>query len=588
MAGKPDSGNPSELQKQLFNILEAKDIRTVFQPIVSLRDGTVLGYEALSRGPSGTPLQNPDALFGVAAESGKLWELEQLCRGKALENAFRSAPGIRLFLNVDPRVIHAETFQKGFTREYLSRYGIDPENITFEITEKSAAADLQGFGRTIEHYRKQNYQIAIDDAGAGYSGLNLITDIRPDGIKLDIKLIHGIDGDVYKKTLVKSLYEFCRLAGIVLIAEGVETEGELEALIDVGVQYAQGYLIQRPEETIRPIEAQILNRIRDRNSKKNHLNFYSVSNLYIGNLSTENPTVTSEDMTEDVYDLFLRNDPLSAVAVVKDGKAVGIVTRTRIDHFMSGQFGYSLHARHPIGQIMNRSPLTVDYQTPIDTVSKQAMSRPALSLYDLIIITKDGSYYGIVTIRDLLEKAMEIEVSNAKHLNPLSGLPGNQIIESSLAKCVNSDSPYTVLYIDLDNFKAYNDVYGFENGDGILRFVANILGELTPKDCFIGHVGGDDFLVVLPSYDVQDLCRRIISRFDDGIRKYYSAYDLKRGYLAARNRRGEEEQFPIMSLSIAGVTNRSRKFGTIYELSEYASELKKECKRVWQSCFVIR
>ena len=292
-------------------------------------------------------------------------------------------------------------------------------------------------------------------------------------------------------------------------------------------------------------------------------------------------------MTENVYDLFLRNDSLSAVAVVKDGKAVGIVTRTRIDHFMSGQFGYSLHARHPIDQIMDRRPLTVDFQTAIDTVSKQAMSRPASSLYDLIIITKDGSYYGTVTIRDLLEKAMEIEVSNAKHLNPLSGLPGNQIIESSLAKCVNSDSPYTVLYIDLDNFKAYNDVYGFENGDGILRFVATILGELAPKDCFIGHVGGDDFLVVLPSYDGQDLCRRIISRFDEGIRKYYSADDLKQGYLVARNRRGEEEQFPVMSLSISGVTNRSRKFGTIYELSEYASELKKECKRVWQSCFVI-
>ena len=278
MAGKPDSDNPSELQKQLFNILETKDVRTVFQPIVSLRDGTVLGYEALSRGPIGTPLQNPDALFGVAAECGKLWELEQLCRGKALENAFRSAPGIRLVLHVDPRVIHAETFQEGFTKEYLSRYGIDPENITFEITEKSAACDLQGFGRTIEHYRKQSYQIAIDDAGAGYSGLNLITDIRPDSIKLDMKLIHSIDGDAYKKALVKSLYEFCRLAGIILIAEGVETEGELETLIDVGVHYAQGYLIQRPEETIRPIDAQTLDRIRYRNSKKNPLNIFS-SNL---------------------------------------------------------------------------------------------------------------------------------------------------------------------------------------------------------------------------------------------------------------------------------------------------------------------
>lgn len=151
MADKPDRKQPTELQKQLTRILDDKAIQTVFQPIVSLRDGAVLGYEALSRGPVNTPLQNPDALFAVALESGKIWELEQVCRTRALENAYRSAAGIKLFLNVNPSVIHDEKFKRGFTREYLDSFHIDPESISFEITEKSAVTDPQGFKKTIDH-----------------------------------------------------------------------------------------------------------------------------------------------------------------------------------------------------------------------------------------------------------------------------------------------------------------------------------------------------------------------------------------------------------------------------------------------------
>ena len=207
----------------------------------------MLGYEALSRGPAGTPLQYPDTLFGVAAECRKLWELEQLCRTKALETAYRNQAPRVLFLNVNPSVIHDEEFKQGFTKDYLKEFNIDPSNIYFEISEKNAIGDFSAFKKTIEHYKDQNYKIAIDDAGAGYSGLNLIAAVHPHYIKLDMKLVRDIDQDGYKKALVKSLYDFSCLTDIALIAEGIETEGELRTLIEIGVQYGQGYFIQFPE-----------------------------------------------------------------------------------------------------------------------------------------------------------------------------------------------------------------------------------------------------------------------------------------------------------------------------------------------------
>lgn len=578
---------PNELQRQLARIIENSEIRIVFQPIVSLRDGSVLGYEALSRGPVNTPLQNPDALFGVAMECGKLWDLEQLCRTRALQCAYESGADIKLFLNVNPYVIHDEKFKRGFTKEYLKNFDIDPENIYFEITEKSAVSDLDGFKKTIEHYKKQNYKIAIDDAGAGYSGLNMITDIHPHFIKLDMYLIRNIDKDGYKKALVRSLSEFCSLANISLIAEGIETEDELDTLIDIGVHYGQGYFIQKPDGQIKPIERGVLNSIKSRNSKKNHIYYHYLSNIYIGNLCKSNITVAPGEIAENVYNILLSDDLTTGVTVVSHGKVAGMITKTRIDHIMSGQFGFSLHAKRPIANIMDRHPLIIDYHVPIDTVSKQAMSRPSHSLYDFIIVTKEDRYCGIVTIKDLLEKTMEIEISNARHQNPLSGLPGNIIIEHNLTKCVASPAPFTVLYIDIDNFKPYNDVYGFENGDNIIRLVSSLLSKVIPGGNFIGHVGGDDFIAILSTYEVDETCKRFLREFDCGVRRFYSNQDLRKGYVKAKNRKGEDDQFPIMTVSIAGISNRDHKFENIYQLAEQASVIKKKCKLDWKSCFII-
>ena len=235
--------------EEFYNIIKTANVKSVFQPIISLTDCTVIGYEALSRGPQNSYMQNPEVLLNIAKKCGKLWELEELFRSKALESICNSKLNVKIFLNINPQIINSLKFKNSFTKEYLKKYNLDCENIIFEITERDEIKSISSFKETIEYCKSQNYQIAIDDAGSGHSGLNRICYIKPHYIKLDMELIRDIDKHSTKQAIVRSMYEFSKLTDCNLIAEGIETEEELKVLIDIGVQYGQGYFIQKPQES---------------------------------------------------------------------------------------------------------------------------------------------------------------------------------------------------------------------------------------------------------------------------------------------------------------------------------------------------
>jgi diguanylate cyclase (GGDEF)-like protein len=259
---------------------------------------------------------------------------------------------------------------------------------------------------------------------------------------------------------------------------------------------------------------------------------------------------------------------------------------------MGTKYGFTLYLNRPIALIMNNHPLIVDCETTIDTVSKMAMTRCAENLYDIIIVTDKNGYMGIVTVKDLLEKTTEIEINYAKHLNPLSGLPGNMLIENKLNELLSAGGPFTVMYLDIDNFKAYNDVYGFEKGDKMLQITAGIIEKsvcesVDSRDRFIGHIGGDDFVVCVKGFDVEGICQRIIGEFESKMEELYSPSDFKNGYICINNRRGDIEEVGNVTLSIACITNREKNLGDIYELSKIAAQAKRDCKNVSDNHYVI-
>lgn len=575
----------------LTSILKYSDIRVVFQPVVSLSDAEVIGYEALSRGPKGSLLEGPDALFSAAAKFDLVWELEYLCRASALEKAKDIIADKMLFINVDPKIINDPRFQKGYTREMLNRFCVNTGNVIFEITEKTAINDYKSFCRILDNYTSQGYRIAIDDTGSGYSGLRTLAETRPNFIKVDMELIRDLDKDSLKQAMLKALYDFSLSTNSKIIAEGIETKAELTTLINIGIPYGQGFYLQKPHPDFVDLPSNLQQAILEINQLKKRELYYTSITMPVGEIVRQDAGFSSTTLGYAAIDYFNNSPNIQGVPIVDDDKPVGLLMKGKFFASLATQYGVALYMNRPIKSLMDKHPLIVDYNTPLELVSKSALSRKDEDIYDYILVTKDDKYFGTITIKMLLEKTTQLELNRAKHANPLTGLPGNVLIEGELNRLLAEDQNYAILYFDLDNFKPYNDVYGFENGDKILGFTACIiqqqLNELGYTDAFLGHIGGDDFITIIREHNITLLCERIIKSFDAKIGHYYSEEDRSKGGIVAKNRHGQDEEFPILSLSIAVVSSWQRQFATVGELGEAASRIKKKCKLNWHSCYCI-
>lgn len=246
---KADEVDPDMLAEYLNDILDNRRLHSLFQPIIDLKAGVVIGYEALLRGPSDSPLHAPTALFAVADRCGRLAELDRLCREVHIENfAARNLPG-KLFLNVCPATLMQADFRSGMTRRVLRGFGLTPDQVVIELTEHYPIEDFAPVQRAIAHYRSMGFAVAIDDLGAGYAGLRLWSELRPDFVKFDRHFIQGIDADPAKGQFIRSMQEIASELGCVTIAEGIETEAEFRAVCRLGVGFGQGHFSPGPART---------------------------------------------------------------------------------------------------------------------------------------------------------------------------------------------------------------------------------------------------------------------------------------------------------------------------------------------------
>lgn len=182
-------------------------------------------------------------------------------------------------------------------------------------------------------------------------------------------------------------------------------------------------------------------------------------------------------------------------------------------------------------------------------------------------------------------------VKTNRRMSALTGLPGNVQIQAELKKHLARKENFSVLYLDLDNFKAYNDVYGFLKGDSIIQFTADVIIE-SIRECsmqgFVGHVGGDDFIAIVQDVNnVEKLCQHIIARFDKQVKKFFNDEDIERGYIEIANRRGIIEQFPLTSISIAVVVAENGRFVNVLEIGDIAAQVKHKVKNIIGSSYII-
>jgi len=193
----------------------------------------------------------------------------------------------------------------------------------------------------------------------------------------------------------------------------------------------------------------------------------------------------------------------------------------------------------------------------------------------------------------LTEALMELKrmYNLALDANPITGLPGNNSVKKAITDAIETDRQAYVFYADLDNFKAYNDAYGFVNGDKVITYTSDlfqiVMKELSIAEGFIGHIGGDDFVLIVEKSKALDYARRFIERFDQGIKEYYNDKDRANGYIVSKNRKGEVTNFPLMSISIAGVDISQREYSNYLQVCDICTELKNKAKQTEGSCLEI-
>lgn len=395
--------------RELKEIINHQSIRSVFQPVVSLTDGSVIGYEALSRGPQGSRLERPDALFSAAAEGDLVWELEYLCRTKALENAKDIIAAKMLFINVDPKIINDHRFQKGLTRELLHNYCAETGNVIIEITEKTAISDYKSFCRILDNYKSQGYRIAIDDTGAGYSGLKTLAETRPHFIKVDMDLVRDIDKDGLKQAMMKALYDISLLTGSQIIAEGIETRDELDILVSIGIPYGQGFYLQKPKPAFAEISPSVREFIVGINHRRTSNRQYNPHAVPVGDIVRQSSDIAPEMRVSEVFDLFTKHPGIQGLPVVDGGRPVGLVMKNELLAKLTGNYGKALYMNRPVRLLMNRQPLVVDYATSLGVVVERALARIEDNVYDHILVEREGEYYGTVSVKMILEKANQLD-----------------------------------------------------------------------------------------------------------------------------------------------------------------------------------
>ncbi|MBJ7552623.1 bifunctional diguanylate cyclase/phosphodiesterase [Marinomonas ostreistagni] len=558
----------------LNQILVEGLITPLFQPIYDLTSGHIYGYEALSRGPQNTELFAPDVLFPFAQEQGRLHELELLCRERAISRFTElELPGM-LFLNVSASLLSSPDHQKGMTLNILKELGISQRNIVIELSEQHPY-DQNGLShQSVEHYRQMGFQVAIDDLGAGYSGLRLWSELRPNIVKLDKHFIEGIDRDQVKREFVRSIINIAQRLRCSLIAEGIEQQQELDQLLELGVKYGQGFFLQRPNLSPKTQAHPYL--ITQASLRRR---FHNQHGETVQTLCRQSIFIESARPLIDVAQLFKQNKDVFALPVLESGKPVGIIRRHALHELFSTPYGRALYENKPALSITSTEVLIVESTVSLASVSAMLTDQDADLLNNEILIVKGGQYLGIGHLKDLLKRITELKIQNATYSNPLTLLPGNVPINHEINRRLQAEQDFYVAYFDLNNFKPFNDYYGYAKGDAIIQLVGSILRNVvSAEENFIGHVGGDDFVVIFNDENWCQQCQIILDRFSNEVTTFYDEGELREGGIWSKNRDGEHKFFEILSLAVGVVNPNPKVCDSHHFVAELAAQAKKSAK----------
>jgi len=477
---------------------------------------------------------------------------------RAIER-FSRIPGFesrKLFYNLDNRFIELPDFHPGATGRILGRFGVPAAAFVLEVSERHDVGGILNLEKVFSVYRKQGYRLALDDYGVGFSQLRMLYYCEPDVIKMDRFFISGIQQDRKKEMLVGQLVNMAHLMGATVVAEGVETYEEFFVCKRLGCDLIQGYLVQRPTEDLSALlprypEIEGL-AARDRRHGGDDCA------LVAARLKSVEPLRTTASLTE-VFGYFREHQETPLVPVVDEGGLpVGLIRESDFKAFAYSLYGRELlrnpSVNHTLGRFIRRCPVV----SVSDSVERILEVFSASENRDGLIVVENMRYVGLLDGFALLEMLNEKNTVAARDQNPLTQMPGNNAIYRYASQVMGSgDRPCQFFYFDFDNFKPFNDTFGFRQGDRAILLFADILRKtLIGKNWFLGHVGGDDFFVGVREIgrdEALNAVRKALRRFCGEVTTFYDALSRERGYLEGVDRHGVKRRFPLMTISAAMV-----------------------------------
>jgi len=573
-------------REELESIIQNVEIVTLFQPIFDLSTHEPFAYEALSRGPKDSALHMPDDLFGAAERCGKIADLDSICRIMAILNFKRlNLPG-KLSVNICPTSLIDPSFADGPTMRAIRDSGLLKERVIFELTEQQSV-DHEKLKEAALRYQNMGFSIALDDLGAGYSSLRLLAELKPDFIKIDkffTKEVHKneVAGDFIKLILDMSNRVDCRV-----IAEGIEDVDELQFLRQSGLVYGQGYLLGKPELQPNLVLPSYL--ISIGSAEIADVSMMSLNERERVNSLSPYPTQPCmyNDKILNMLTRFQKNSHLLSIPVLKEKKVIGVLLRDEILNTFSAQYAHSLFHNAITESMMQTDPLIVQMNDTLTHVSQLATKRTLSQVYCPLIVCDKETYIGTVSIQDLLKNITEIQLEHALHCNPLSGLPGNICIESEVQGRLTAKTSFALLHFDLDNFKAYNDFYGYERGDHMIILVADLLQKMSIEGDFVGHIGGDDFVMLLAGEAWETRIWEILDHFKESSQMLYDPSERDQKCIESTDRAGEIQMFDLASLSVSALQCFPGQFTSHLEASEVIAEIKHRSKKIRGNSLVV-
>lgn len=570
-------------RRELSDILDSKSLLARFQPVASLVDCGVFGYIASVRGPADSMLRSEERLYTVADWFGRLHDLACLSFDEILGRFVQSQVTGTLVIPLERRMVEALGSELAVLLEQsLKQARISIARLLVIHPGVSCGDDNKMTASTglIAALQRLGVGLAAGNIECGpseallWSGspVNLATLGKQQLEGLDPNLVHG-------SRLHERLRE--QLArGRKVLALGVNGLNELRVAQALGVDLVAGDFLGKPHtEPARTFSAAAVKAIRDacpcgqpQTVESRHL---------LERLLVKAPPVPPETTAEKVFAMFEDDADLRAIAVVRDGYPVGLIARYHLVDNMARPFRLEVYGKKPCTRFMDAEPLTMDIRLSLPELAEQVVHANPRHLISGFIMTEGGRYVGMGTVQDLVREITSMQMEAARYANPLTQLPGNVPINQHLDQLLGAREHCTVCYGDLDHFKPFNDVYGYAKGDEVILLTARILAEVCDADRdFIGHLGGDDFVLIFRSADWEARCRRALKRFEEEIVGFFSHDDIERGGYVTENRKGDMEFHALTSLSIGAAAAPPAVFPNHLAIAAVAAEVKKKAKAI--------